>query len=467
MKIRTKFTLLISLASLISVSFFSAHLYHELKEEMYELIDYELVDGADFLFGQLTPADDSSPLPGILPPGFPLNSYWLRISTQSDATIYASPLAKSSTLSPAATDKPHFETISVSHDRLNIPASERDEVRGEPVKLRITTFRRQIGETPVVIQIGKPVLLLNAELHEILIEMGIAIPITILLIFVAAYLLAGRMLLPVAEINRRIARIRENSLHERIPLGRSKDELYILSSSLNSMFDRLQNSFVRQREFIGNAAHEMRSPLTILMLGHEEMLAASSDAKLKSALEKQLNSMRRLNKLIRDLLSIARLEQEDTLVRTNVDITEVLERVLEDYGEIITDRDLTVTMRGEPLPIDVDQEKIQRLFINLIDNGIKYNTERGGTLQISTRKERESAVVEITNSGRTIPPEDLKHIFKQFYRVEKSRSQAFGGTGLGLTIASRIVAMHGGHIEAKSSDDVTTFTVTIPIHPLV
>jgi len=466
MKIRTKFTLLISLAALVSVIIFSVYLYSELKEEMYDLIDYELADGADSLFSQLATADNHGPLPQLSAPGFPLKDYWLRVFKENGATLYVSELAKHSALPPAPTDAPYFTTLAISQDLLHIPRSEKKELKGHPVKLRARTFRRQIAGATVIVQIGKPVLLLNAELQEILVDMGITIPITIILIFISAYLLAGRMLAPIAEINRRIVRIRENSLNERIPLGKSRDELYMLSSSLNSMFDRLENSFLRQREFIGNAAHEMKSPLTILMLGHEEMLAVNSDPEMRHALEKQLHSMRRLNKLIRDLLSIARLEQEDTLVRTAVDVVLLLKQLLEDYTEIISARAISVTTSFEPLTISADQEKLQRLFINLIDNGIKYNLDQGGTLHLHTRKTRDMAIIEVTNSGKNIPEEDLKHIFKQFYRVEKSRSQAFGGTGLGLTIASRIVEMHGGKLEVKSSGGETTFTAILPHAPV-
>lgn len=464
MRIRTKFTLLISLASLVSVVFFSTYLYSELQEEVYELIDFELADAAESLFAQLPIPDEQSPLMHLQEPGFPLKDYWLRIYTDSGATLYASKLAKSINIDPAQSDAPYFVVLAISQDILNIPESEQEEVKDQPFKLRARTFRKQIGNTTVVVQIAKPVLLLNAELREIMFEMSIGIPITILLIVITAYLVAGRMLRPIAEINHRIVRIRENSLHERIPLGSSKDELHTLSSSLNSMFDRLQNSFIRQREFIGNAAHEMKSPLTILMLGHEEMLANNPEPEIRNVLEKQLHSMQRLNKLIRDLLSIARLEQEDTLVRTTIDIGELLSNILDDYAEIIRSKDITVTTSLGPLAISADQEKIQRLFINLIDNGIKYNKPGNGTLNLHARSVKGDAVIEITNSGPTIPAEDVQHIFKQFYRVEKSRSQTFGGTGLGLTIASRIATMHGGHIEAASRNGTTTLTVTLPMN---
>jgi len=460
MKIRTKFTLFISLASLVSVVFFSGFLYSEITEEIYELIDNELSGISDTIFRRLEHTDPTQRSLAVLEPS--LSSYWLKVYTHDNQTLLMTTLAKNGSFEPSTTDTPSFVTLAIPHNLIHIPASEKEEISDGLVKLRARTFRRQIGGEEVVVQIAKPVLLLNAELQEILLDMWISIPLTILLILATGYLVAGRMLRPLADVNSRIARIRENSLHERIPLGRSRDELYTLSSSLNSMFDRLQYSFARQRDFIGNAAHEIKSPLTILMLGHEEMLAADPAKEIRNTLERQLLTMQRLNKLIRDLLSIARLEQEDTLVRTVVDVSELLRQILEDYAEIFQDKGIEVTTSFSPLVISADQEKIQRIFINMVDNGIKYNLGHNGRLHLSSRREKDMAVIEITNSGATIPPEDIQHIFKQFYRVEKSRSQAFGGTGLGLTIASRIAEMHGGRINVTSDAGMTTFTVTLP-----
>lgn len=463
MNVRTTFTILISLSSLVSVAFFSLHIYTELREEIYELMDLELENAASSIFQKLAEAPETSLLqsPTIL-----LEDYWLRVTAQSGRTILTTRLVQYGDIAPGKPGKPYFVKLAIPHEQLNIPDSEKEEVAGVAVKLRALSVSRPVGRETVTVQIAKPVLLLDAELREIMVDMLISIPLTILVIIATAYLVAGRILRPLTAINQRIARIREHSLHERIPLGKSRDELYILSSSLNSMFDRLQHSFARQREFIGNAAHEMKSPLTILMLGHEEMLAANPEPELKNVLEKQLHSMRRLNKLIRDLLSIARLEQEDTVVREQVDLPQLLNQVLENYSEIISARNIQVSTILEPLLISVDQEKIQRLFINLLDNAIKYNLPDNGMLQLEAGQLPDGVFVAIANSGKEIPPEDSAHIFRQFYRVEKSRSQAYGGTGLGLTIALRIAEMHGGTISVTSAGGITTFTVTLP-HSLI
>lgn len=462
MNVRTKFTILISLASFISVAFFSLHIYVELKEELYELIDIELADSANAIYNQLESAGKHDTLPVLEHPGFLLQNYWLHVYTEPGRTLLATALVQHTDIPVPETNEAYFVTLSIPHKYLSIPNSEKDEVANDRVKLRAQMFSRQVAGEQVIVHIAKPVLLLNAELQEILLDMTWSNSLTILIIVITAYLVAGWILRPLASINRKIAEIREQSLHERIPLGKSRDELYTLSASLNQMFDRLENSFRRQRDFIGNAAHEMKSPLTILMLGHEEMLAANPEAEIRNSLEKQLHSMQRLNKLIRDLLSIARLEQQETLIREPIMLQELITSILEDYIDITSAKNISVTTSLTPLTISADHEKIQRLLINLVDNATKYNFPLNGHIHILSKRVHDSAVIEITNSGTTIPPEDIGHLFKQFYRVEKSRSQAYGGTGLGLTIARRIVEMHGGSIDVSSAAETTTFTVILP-----
>lgn len=461
MKVRTQFTILISLASLVSVVFFSSHLYTELQEELYELIDFKLADAAESIYSQLETAENT-PLPTLEHPGLLLQNYWVHVYTESGRNLLATKLVQKANIPAADTNRAYFVTRPIPHEYLTIPASEKNEVLNENVKLRVRFFSRTVAGERVYVHIAKPVLLLNAELREILQDMTWGILITILLIVTTAFFVAGRILRPLSGINRKIVEIREQSLNERIPLGKSRDELYTLSSSLNSMFDRLENSFRRQRDFISNAAHEIKSPLTILMLGHEEMLAANPEKEFRNVLEKQLHTMQRLNKLIRDLLNIARLEQQDALTREPVELDVLIHTILNDYAEIISATEISVTSRLERLTVSVDYEKIQRLLINLVDNAIKYNHPQNGRIDILTKKMKDSAVIKISNSGKTIPAADIKQIFKQFYRVEKSRSQAYGGTGLGLTIALRIVEMHGGSLDVASADGTTTFTVTLP-----
>ncbi len=469
MKVRTTFTLWIALTSMASAIFFSMFVLHEMKEEFGEIIDYELTDIAEAVFTNIASvAVTGSNTPHIQPQtiNYPLSHFWIRVADGSGRIIYATKLAETTDIPVTANNHGYIVLRNIPYDQIWIPEDELAELKGtvdHKVKLWARFFTRTIGGQDYSVHIAKPLLLISVEFNEIVRELAAGIVLTILLILVVAYLVAGRILSPLVSINNMIRQIRETSLNTRIPLRKSKDELYTLSASLNAMFDRLENSFTRQRDFIGNAAHEMKSPLTILMLGHEEMLANEPKKEIRHALEKQLYSMQRLNKLIRDLLSIARLEQQDTLRRELIDVEAKILDILEDYKEITREKRITVTTKLEPLTIAADSDKIHRLLINLLDNAIKYNKELDGTLDIAACRVRDEAVITVTNSGKTIPPEDIHHVFKQFYRVEKSRSQAYGGTGLGLTIALRIVDMHGGTLDVNSTGGITTFTVTLPI----
>ncbi len=462
MKVRTKFTLLISLASLIAVVFFSAFVYVKLQNEFYIHVDHELNRIAAMVFDNLVPGPPEISLPNDFKPEQTKHNLWLRVYSETGRILYRSRLAKISDLQPARTDREYFVTSDIPRELIDIPSDEAEEVANDGVKMRARLVGREIGKEKIFVHIAEPVMVLNAEFREILNELTLGITFTLLLIIISSYLVAGRMLKPLETINNRIRDIRENSLHLRIPFGKSKDELYTLTGALNLMFDRLENSFHRQKTFIGDAAHEMKSPLTILMLGHEEMLADNPPKKFRDALEKQLYSMQRLNKLIRDLLSIARLEQQDTLKREPVELRKLIDSVLDDYADIIKAKMIDAHMEIESIVISADREKLQRLLINLIDNSIKYNLEAGGRIDIRATKRSQNIYLCITNTGQPIPEEDLPHIFKQFYRVEKSRAQAFGGTGLGLTIARRIVELHGGSIVAENTAHGTMFKSIFP-----
>ncbi|KAF0188640.1 MAG: signal transduction histidine [Desulfobulbaceae bacterium] len=463
MKVRTKFTLWISLAALATATIFSLFVYVELVEEPYRLIDRELSEIAETVFNNLEFSNFFEEA-RLLNEDQHVNRYWLKIINSTGKAIFTSPLAREF-------DIPFFEDKKAYFIKEDIPltslwiapqdAIKLEEVKGDSVRFRVLVLTRAFSEQKFTLLIAKPLLFLDLELQELLTRLIIGIFTIIIVIFVLSYLLAGRILQPLATINYKIKEIRENSLDRRIPLGTSKDELYCLSLSLNSMVDRLENSFYRQKEFVSNAAHELKSPLTILMLGQEELLTKSSSGPIHSELEKQLGIMRRLSRLIRNLLDISRLEQDENCAREPVRVDILIERVLEDYHEILEAQNIAVETEIEKCHFSGDSEKILRLIINLIDNATKYNTETSCRIRITARTNKGKVHLTIANTSQEIPPADLQRLFEQFFRVEKSRSQYSGGSGLGLTIAERIVELHGGSIEVKNSEGWTTFFVTL------
>jgi two-component system, OmpR family, sensor kinase len=464
MNVRTKFTLWIVLTAMLAASIFSGFVLSEVKEEAFELVDYELQAMANSIFLVLDEATEESRKKDIGNINYPLDRYWLRITTHKGETVFETNLAKKTDIPVVTKGNSYITTQVLPFEYLSIPPDEQEEVeaiKDQELRIQARLFQRNVDGTNYELLIARPLLLLDIEFREVILELTSGIAVTIVIIFFVAYIVTGRMLKPLNVMNHQIRQIRESSLENRIPLGKSRDELYQLGVELNSMFDRLQYSFEKQREFIGNASHEMKSPLTILMIGHEELLMGDLPEQARHELEKQLETMRRLNKLIRDLLSIARLEQEDKLEREIIPLDGLFNSILNDYEELIRMRGLRVIKMVPSITVNGDYEKLHRLFINLIDNAIKYNLEEDGYIRIEAEDVDKGACVQIINSGTNIPDEDLPQIFSQFYRVEKSRAKTFGGTGLGLTIAKRIVEMHGGTITAVNEEGAVKIIVNL------
>ena len=252
-------------------------------------------------------------------------------------------------------------------------------------------------------------------------------------------------------------------MHKRIPQRKNQDELSALTQSLNSMFDRLEHSFKRQKDFVSNASHELKSPLTILRLRLEDLLTTPLNDEVRKEISALLETTQKIQKLVHGLLDISRLEQQDTIHREQFDLTELIREVLDDYDDIFTARNIGVTIPSEKLFISADREKLRRMFINLTDNAIKYNHPCNGTITVRVEHLDGSLKVSMANSGEPIPEKDISLIFDQFFRVEKSRSQHYGGTGLGLTIVKKIAELHGGSVNAQSDSGQTTITVILPI----
>ncbi len=465
MKLRTKFTLGISLTALSTAVIFSMVIYFELLDQTYDSIDKELNSVAGTIFSRLDFSKPGGKLQLNSQYDYLVERYWLKILDSQGGTLFASPLTYKVDIPLQPGKVRYFIEKEISSSELWIDPEDLDElddITDNTVKFRVRSLAKSQSGEDYTILIAKPLLFLELELRELLTGVTSGMLATIILIFSISYFLAGRLLRPLASINHDIKEIRENSLDRRIVPGSSRDELYTLAHSLNSMFDRLQHSFYRQKEFIGNAAHELKSPLAILMLGHEEMLATAPPKAIRLELSKQLHAMRRLSKLVRNLLEISRLEQEESCLREPIRLDVLTNQVIGDYREILQAKNIIVLTDIAELTVAGDPEKILRLLINLIDNAIKYNIEVGGQIRIATKTSKGQVILTLANTGPEIPAEDLPRVFDQFYRVEKSRSLNYGGSGLGLTIVHRIVQQHGGSIEMKSNDGWTVCTILLP-----
>lgn len=220
-----------------------------------------------------------------------------------------------------------------------------------------------------------------------------------------------------------------------------------------------------KRDFVVNVSHELRTPLTAIK-GFVETLEDEVSDPGKRYVDIIKRNTDRLINIVQDLLLLSELEEQGALHMEEIDVAQVLENILHIFDDRLREKHLSVkTDIGQGVPrIKADPFKLEQVFVNLIDNAIKY-TEKGQiAVRISTTGSR--VIIEVHDSGIGIPKQDLRRVFERFYVVDKSRSRKFGGTGLGLSIVKHIVLLHNGTIDVDSTPGSgTTFTVTLPVDP--
>lgn len=461
MKIRSRIILWITGAGLLAAFIFSAIIFHELIEQPLDLLDRELKSQAYPMLVALSPGSDSpehsfrKALVDSL-----TRQYWVKVHTRQQNLLYSSTLAGFVDLPAHNTDDRYNEIVKIPK---NIRSS--GEVEYENIAFRVGSFAISFEGQEYFFQIAKSMEHLQEELSELIIAIGIGLLVCTLSLVLFGYFAAGKILKPVTEINNLAREISEKTLDKRIPLGATQDELYTLSSSLNQMFDRLQFSFKRQKEFIANASHELKTPIAMQRLFFDEALQLDVlPEKFKMKLVTQAGITLRMNRLVKNLLDLSALEQSEELGLQSLDLTELAASVLEEFGEIIQAADIRLLLNlEENVQLAADKEKIRRVLINLIDNAIKYNLACDGEIQFSLSRKANKVLLEISNTGQGIPEGELGRVFNQFYRVEKSRSTSLGGSGLGLTLVKRIVELHNGTIEIKSAPESwTQVTIILP-----
>lgn len=454
MKIRNRITLWITGAGLIAGLLSSVVIFYEMLEQPYGLLDAELDSQAHTLLrgfmparGTLVPLADRAMLDSL---GM---VYWLKIYDRQHRAVYTSSLAQFADL-----------PLRIQHDGYNVSATipreaaslEQDD--SDEVTFRVRVFSIPLANEEYIIQIARPMEKLQEEISDLLISIGIGLILYSILLIFLGYFAAGRILKPITDINALAREISDKTLDKRIPLGTNQDEIHALSSSLNKMFDRLQNSFERQKEFITNAAHELKTPIAMqrLFLG-EALQRRDLPPDFMARLNCQSEILLRMERLVKNLLDLSALQRQETCELTQIDLARLLSTLLAEFKEIFQAKgiDLRVDLE-DPVRLSGDEDKLRRMLINLIDNAIRYNREEDGEIRINLKVKNQKVLFEIYNSGKGIPDAELDRVFEQFYRVEKSRSSSSGGSGLGLTIVRRIVELHHGHISITSEQDSWT-----------
>jgi heavy metal sensor kinase len=276
--------------------------------------------------------------------------------------------------------------------------------------------------------------------------------------------LVGQALRPVGAISDAAERIAGGDLSRRISDVDPESELGRLADVLNDTFSRLEAAFARQKSFTADAAHELRTPVTVLLTHLQNVLEADDLAgENREALEACQRAAQRMRRLIESLLQLARFDGgQEQFHRMPCDLAVIAREALElteplaELRGVVLHRDLASASCGG------DPDRLAQVVTNLLSNAIHYTVENG-EVRVATRREGRQAVCVVSNTGPGIPAEGLPHIFERFYRADRARTTNAGRTGLGLAISQAIVQAHGGTIEARSEvDGETVFTVRLP-----
>ena len=278
----------------------------------------------------------------------------------------------------------------------------------------------------------------------------IILPVLTILAATVGYFITKRAFKPVKQIAESAEAISNgDDLTKRIGLGNGNDEIYLLASKFDMMFDRLQSSFENEKRFTSDASHELRTPLAVIMTQCEDALdSQKSEEELREALNIIFEKSKDMASLLASLLTLARADRGHLkLLKERLDLSEICQMVSEEAEIMGTDKNISVkTDIQENIFIEGDQTMIIRMLMNLCENGIKYGRENG-ILEISLKSENEKAVIEIKDDGCGIEEKNIEKVFERFFREEEART---GGSGLGLPLAKYIAKAHGGDIYAES-----------------
>jgi two-component system OmpR family sensor kinase len=462
MNIRHKITLLISGVGFLTSLVFSCVVFWEMLEQPFRIIDSDLEATANraaraILTGQQQPGSppDDLALVGT-------DRYWFKVYDQSShTTLYKSYLATIADISPTRASSNSMVSTVIPRELINLGQDRRNEVT-----FRIRTLTLTVDGRRVLVQIGRPVEKLEREVRDLVTDLAGGLAVSTVLLLVVAYFVAGLILKPIGAINQLARNINEKSLDRRIPVRPSRDEFDELAGTLNGMFDRLQHSFGRQKRLLADAAHELKTPLTMLRLSLDHILSGYPDAlplSTRQSLLRQNDQVLRMERLVKNMLGLSSLELSETVKFETVDLAGLLEALLAEYRLLADARNLRIETRiPGKLTIQGDAEKLTRALVNVMDNAVKYNCD-GGRIELAATTTDTALTLSVGNTGAGIPESDLDKVFEEFYRVEKSRSIRYGGSGLGLAIVKRIVQLHGGSVRMESEPGVwTKLTIDLP-----
>jgi len=339
-------------------------------------------------------------------------------------------------------------------------------IGGEPTRVLqgSTTVNQRLYRIQVAARMGEFYKALGRFRERLL----IIAPLALLLASALGYLMSRRALAPVDQITQTAQKIHAHNLSARLTVPGSGDELQRLAETLNQMLQRIEAALDRVSRFSADASHELRTPITIMRTRAELALRRPRTlAENRQTLEQLHTELVQTSELLDNLMLLARADSEAEQLRFEpANIEHVLKDALAQVSPIADQKrvSLHAVLPQHPICIAGDRQLLQRLFLILIDNAVKY-TPPLGHVSIALAAEDGMIIVSVRDTGIGISDEDLPHIFDRFYRADKARSRELGGAGLGLSIGRWIAEAHGGSVHAESQPGTgSIFKVVLPTH---
>jgi heavy metal sensor kinase len=324
----------------------------------------------------------------------------------------------------------------------------------------------QQGEPRYMLQAEAPLLLYHKTLEGLVILLAAGFTIILLVVWMASGWLAKKVLVPIQVLSQEAEAMSGADLVTRLPLPSRYEEFRRLTAAFNAVVDRFARSAEGQRRFVDHAAHEMKTPLTVLRGDLEvALLRARTAAEYREALLNNVEQVERLIALTRSLLTLAQFTSDRPPVHlVPLDLEPLVQNLVHELTVLADDRGIKLSCDAQSVPpILGDAQWLKQALINLLDNALRY-TSPGGAVTIRLHKAGREIAVSVEDTGHGIEPEHLPHLFARFYRSDWARAKDSGGTGLGLPIVKEIADAHGGAVTVTSQvGKGSIFTLYVPI----
>ncbi|KWO40797.1 histidine kinase [Burkholderia sp. MSMB1459WGS] len=355
------------------------------------------------------------------------------------ASVIAAPHPAGSAGSPFTCAPPGIGTSRCVHARETLPSGEAIQV----ALARTATDRQSLLESYRV-------------------DIWLAAAVGALLVGALGYAVASRGLRPVESLGRQTSRIEAHNLNARLDARGGPVELRELATSVNRMLDRLERAFVRLSQFSSDLAHDMRTPLANVISSSQITLSRARTAdEYEALIGSNIEECERLQRMIENMLFLARTDNARQHLKTaELDAGGELRRLASYFQALADEAGVRIDVHGEA-PVVADATLFRRAVSNLASNALEH-AEAASTIELAVSVQGGYAVVEVTNRGAAIPPEQVERIFERFYRIDSSRHGAARNAGLGLAIVKSIMELHRGKVEVASRDGHTTFALYFP-----